>query len=85
MKRKKKEPSPLSQIAEELFKGIRSKEDFNKIVADLIKRGIETVLKAEMDDHLGNEKHEPSESGNQMHNGTSGQRTYIGTKTFVSL
>lgn len=73
MKRKKKEPSSLSPIAEELFKGIRSKEDFNKIVADLIKHGIETVLKAEMDDHLGNEKHEPSESGNHR-NGYSDKK-----------
>jgi putative transposase len=61
---KKKEPSPLSPIAQELFKGIRSKEEFNKIVSELIKQGIETVLKAEIDDHLGNEKNEPSPTGN---------------------
>ena len=61
---KKKEPSPLSPIAQELFKGVRKKEDFNKIVSELIKHGIETVLKAELDEHLGNEKNEASTSGN---------------------
>jgi len=59
-----KEPSSISPIAQELFKGIRSKEDFNAIISELIKQGIETVLKAEIDDHLGNQRHEPSVTGN---------------------
>lgn len=61
---KKKEASPMSPIAQELFKGVRSKEEFNKIVSELIRHGVETVLRAEMDEHLGNVKHEPSASGN---------------------
>jgi transposase-like protein len=61
---KKKTPSPLSPIAEELFKGVRSKEEFNKIVSELIKQGIETVLKAELDEHLGNQRSQSSTSGN---------------------
>lgn len=61
---KRKDPTPLSPIAAELFKGVRSKEDFNSIVSELIKHGLETVLKAELDEHLGNEKNEQSTTGN---------------------
>ena len=54
---KRKEPSKLSPIAQELFKGICSKEEFNAIVSELIKQGIETVLKAEIDEHLDKGRH----------------------------
>ncbi len=57
-------------MAKELFGKVRDKKEFNQIVSQLIKHGIETVLKAEMDDHLGNEKHDNSLDGN-MRNGTS--------------
>lgn len=82
-KKKKKEESPLNSLAAELFKGVRSKEDFNKIVADLIKHGMETVLKAEIDEHLGHEKHEPSASGNHRNGFT--EKTVKGSIGDVAL
>jgi len=80
---KRKEPSPLSPIAQELFKGVRSKEDFNAIVSELIKHGIETVLKAEVDAHLGNEKHEPSVTGNHRNGYT--EKTVKGSIGDIAL
>ena len=74
---KRKEPSKLSPIAQELFKGIRSKEEFNAIVSELIKQGIETVLKAEIDEHLDKGKDDPSPTGN-FRNGYS-EKTVKGT------
>jgi transposase-like protein len=52
------------EMAKELFGKVRDKKEFNQIVSQLIKHGIETVLKAELDDHLGNEKHQGSVDGN---------------------
>jgi hypothetical protein len=49
---KQKKRKPVDSIATEIIKGVRSKEDFNKIVSKLIKNGLETVLKAEIDEHL---------------------------------
>lgn len=79
--KKKKAPSPLSPIAQELFKGIRSKEDFNAIVSELIKQGIETVLKAEIDEHL--DKDESSPTGN-FRNGYS-EKTVKGNIGDIAL
>lgn len=70
---KKKEESPLSPLAQALFKDVRSKEDFNKIVSELIKHGIETVLQAELDEHLDHGKHELSSDGNYR-NGSSSKK-----------
>lgn len=68
--KEKKPKDPTQQMAEDLFGKVRDKKEFNQIVSQLIKHGIETVLKAELDDHLGNEKHEGSIDGN-MRNGSS--------------
>lgn len=62
--KKKKEESKYSAVVAELFKNVRSKEEFNQVIADLMKEGLETVLKAEMDEHLGHEKHQSCEDGN---------------------
>jgi putative transposase len=62
--KKKKEASPYAAIVADLFKNVRSKEEFNQIMAQLMKEGLETVLKAEMDEHLDHEKNQPSEDGN---------------------
>lgn len=62
--KKKKEESPYSAIVADLFKNVRSKEEFNQIMAQLMKEGLETVLKAEMDEHLDHDKNQPSEDGN---------------------
>jgi transposase-like protein len=62
--KKKKEESPYSAIVADLFKNVRSKEEFNQVMAQLMKEGLETVLKAEMDEHLDHDKNQPSEDGN---------------------
>lgn len=62
--KKKKEPTAISTLASELFKNVRSKEEFNEILAQLMKEGLETVLRAEMDEHLDHEKNQPTEDGN---------------------
>lgn len=74
---KQKNTKPIDSLATELFKGVRSKEDFNKIVSELIKNGLETVLKAEIDEHLDQEKGESSSNGN-FRNGYS-EKTVKGT------
>lgn len=62
--KKKKEESPYSAIVADLFKKVRSKEEFNQIMAQLMKEGLEAVLRAEMDEHLDHDKNQPSEDGN---------------------
>lgn len=62
--KKKKEESSYSAIVADLFKNVRSKEEFNQVMAQLMKEGLETVLKAEMDEHLNHDKNHPSEDGN---------------------
>jgi putative transposase len=62
--KKKKEESPYSALVADLFKNIRSKEEFNQVMAQLMKEGLETVLKAEMDEHLDHDKNQLSEDGN---------------------
>lgn len=80
---KRKTTSPLSPIAQELFKGIRSKEDFNAIVSELIKHGIETVLKAELDEHLDKGEDESTPTGN-FRNGYS-EKTVKGSLGDLAL
>jgi len=51
-------------LAEELFGWVKDKQEFNTILSDLFKHGIQTVLKAELDEHLGHHRHEESPDGN---------------------
>jgi hypothetical protein len=67
---KTKEDNPIKILAEELFSGVKDKKKFNTILSELFKHGIETVLKAELDEHLGHDKHGESSHGNYR-NGTS--------------
>lgn len=68
--KKPKEVNPIKTIAEELFGGVKDKKEFNNLLTELFKHGIETVLRAELDEHLGHDKHEESPDGNYR-NGTS--------------
>jgi|SRR6478736_1818620 len=79
----KKEESPYSALVASLFKNVRSKDEFNQIMAKLMKEGLETVLKAEMDDHLSHEKNQPSEDGN-IRNGFS-KKTVKGSIGDIAL
>jgi transposase-like protein len=58
---KKKE---LQEIAQAAAKNIKTEEDLNEFRAMLTKITVEAALNAELDDHLGFDKHEQSESDN---------------------
>ncbi|KOS05300.1 transposase [Flavobacterium akiainvivens] len=55
-----------SNFPKDFFKQFKSKEDFQSFFSSLYKEGVEEMLKAEMDEHLGYEKHsaEGRNSGN---------------------
>lgn len=61
------------QLLEELIKEIKTKEEFDAIKDQLFKRGIESLLNAEMTAHLGYPKHEKAEErrGNSRNGTTS--------------
>ncbi len=60
----------LEAFAREAAKGIKTEQDLNAFRQILTKVTVEHALNAELDDHLGYEKHEPSVSSNSR-NGTS--------------
>ena len=60
-----------SNLPKEFFKQFKNKEEFNSFFNDLYRQGVEQMLQAELDEHLGYEKHskEGHNSGNSR-NGT---------------
>lgn len=63
-----KQNTPLPK---DFFKQFKNKSDFQSFFSDLYKQGVEEILQAELDEHLGYEKHskEGHNSGNSR-NGT---------------
>lgn len=60
------------QLLEELIKEIKTKEEFDTIKDQLFKRGIESLLNAEMTAQLGYQKHEKAEERrSNSRNGTT--------------
>jgi transposase-like protein len=53
MKKKEKQPPPLPP---EIFKGMKTGKELNKFLSSIYKQGVEALLNAEMDEHLGYEK-----------------------------
>ena len=55
-----------SPIPSDFFKQFKSLDQFNSFFSTIFKQGVEEMLKAEMDEHLGYNKHDPSgyNSGN---------------------
>ena len=53
-------------IPKDFFKQFKSKEEFHNFFQDLFKQGVESMLQAELDEHLGYEKYQPNvnEEGN---------------------
>lgn len=49
--------SEKEAIPKDFFKQFKSKEEFQSFFNDLFKQGVEEMLKAELDTHLGYEKH----------------------------
>jgi putative transposase len=54
----------------DFFKQFKSKEDFQSFFSELYKQGVEEMLKAELDEHLGYEKH--SKQGHNSGNSRNG-------------
>ena len=62
----------LEAFAREAAKSIKTEKDLNAFSQLLTKVTVETALNAELDDHLGYDKHQDSSSGNSR-NGYSGK------------
>lgn len=58
------------QIPKDFFKKFKSKEEFQSFFTDLYKQGVEEMLKGELDEHLGYEKH--SKEGHNSGNSRNG-------------
>lgn len=59
----------LFKIPEEALKKIRTQEEFESFIQELYKQGVEALLNAEINEHLGYPKHDPSgkNSGNSRY------------------
>jgi len=68
-------PHPhLETLAGELAKHIRSEQDITALSRQLLKLTVESALKAELDEHLGYERHAPAGRGSgNSRNGYSGK------------
>jgi putative transposase len=62
-----------SNVPKDFFKQFKSKEDFQSFFSELYKQGVEEMLKAELDEHLGYEKH--SKEGYNTGNSRNGSYT----------
>ena len=61
----------LKAIAQAAAKNIKTEEDLNEFRQMLTKITVETALNAELDDHLGYSKHEPTDVSNSRNGYTS--------------
>ena len=61
------------EFPEGFFKKFKTKEGFNDFFQKLLKQGVEAMLRAELDEHLGYEKHSPKgyNSGNSRGNSSA--------------
>ena len=65
----------LKAMATELAKDIKSEKDLGALTQQLVKLTVETALNAELDEHLGYEKHAPEGRGTgNSRNGYSAKR-----------
>lgn len=66
--------SELERLAGELAKHIKSEQDIAALSRQLLKLTVESALKAELDEHLGYERHAPAGRGSgNSRNGYSGK------------
>ena len=61
----------LEAFAREAAKGIKTEQDLNEFRQTLTKVTVERTLNAELDDHLGCDKHEVSSTSNRRNGRTS--------------
>jgi len=67
-------PAGLEALAGELAKHIKSEQDITALSRQLLKLTVESALKAELDEHLGYERHAPAGRGSgNSRNGYSGK------------
>lgn len=65
----------LKALAADLAKDIKSEKDLSALTQELMKITVETALNAELDEHLGYEKHDVAGRGSgNSRNGTSSKR-----------
>jgi transposase-like protein len=65
----------LKALVTELAKDIKTEKDLGALTQQLIKLTVETALSAELDEHLGYDKHDPAGRGSgNSRNGTSSKR-----------
>jgi transposase-like protein len=62
-------------LPKDFFKQFKSKEQFQEFFQEMFKQGVNQMLQAELDDHLGYEKHSPEGRGSgNSRNGYSSKR-----------
>lgn len=59
----KQDETRLKAMAAELAKNVKSEKDLGALTQQLLKLTVETALGAEMEEHLGYEKHDPAGRG----------------------
>lgn len=71
----KQDEARLKAMAAELAKNIKSEKDLGALTQQLVKLTVETALGAEMEEHLGYEKHDPAGRGSgNSRNGCTSKR-----------
>ncbi len=73
--RKRKEPSPLDAVIDEMLGGSTSREDGERVYNALKKRIVERMLSAELTHHLGYERGEEKPDGQPNHRNGSTPKT----------
>ncbi len=69
------EQDKLKALVAELAKDIKTEKDLGALTQQLVKLTVETALNAELDEHLGYEKHAPAGRGSgNNRNGTTSKR-----------
>ena len=66
----KEDNNPRISLPKDFFKQFKNKEEFQSFFNDLFKQGVEEMLQAELDDHLGYERY--GRNGNKNGNSRNG-------------
>ena len=77
--------SKVRALAEEIAKGIKTESDLNELTRTLRKNFIETALNAELDEHLGYDKHDPAGRGSGNSRNGKGRKRLKGDHGEVEI
>lgn len=77
--------SKVRALAEEIAKGIKTESDLNELTRALRKNFIETALNAELDEHLGYDKHDPAGRGSGNSRNGKGRKRLKGDHGEVEI